>query len=73
MKLQVKVIPKSSLNKVLPQEDGTLKVKLSAAPVDGKANEALCEILAKHFKVKKSAVNIKSGFESRTKIVEILL
>jgi len=70
-RIYVKVSPKSSRNEVVRVSDGEYKVKLTAAPVDGKANEALIEILAKHFKVAKSCVTIVGGKSAKTKIVDI--
>ena len=52
--------------------DGEYRVKLTAPPVDGEANKKLVEILAEHFGVSKSAVNIVGGKSARTKIVDIL-
>lgn len=65
-----KVIPNSQHNRLV-QEPGRLKVYLNAPAVEGKANKALIEFLADHFKVKKSMISIKSGLTSREKIVEI--
>lgn len=70
-RIYVKVSPKSSRNEVVRVSEGEYKVKLTAAPVDGKANEALIEILAKHFKVAKSCVTIVGGKTAKTKIVDI--
>jgi hypothetical protein len=72
MKLKIHVVPRSSKNAVIgPMTDGTLKVKLTAPPVDGKANEALLELLAKHFETKKNKIKLVSGLTSKNKIVEI--
>jgi uncharacterized protein (TIGR00251 family) len=46
-------------------------VRLSVPPVEGKANEQLVEIVAKHFGVAKSLVHIVSGQSSRVKTLEI--
>ncbi len=70
-RFNVKVVPRSSRNKVEVLENASLKVKLTSPPVDGKANEALIEVLAEYFKVKKSAISILVGHESRNKIVLI--
>jgi uncharacterized protein len=40
--------------------------------VEGAANEALCDVLAEHFDVKRSQVRIVQGAKSRMKVVEIL-
>ena len=46
-------------------------IRLNAPPVDGKANAELLKVLAKHFKVPKSSVQIKAGQSSRHKTIEI--
>lgn len=50
---------------------GTLHAYVSAQPLEGKANTATIEALAKHFRVKKSAVTILSGHKTKNKRVEI--
>lgn len=72
MELRVKVVPKSSRNEIVgPMADGTLKVKIAAAPEKGKANAELCAFLAKHYGVPKSAVTIVSGETSTLKRVRV--
>jgi len=70
MKMNIKVIPNAKHNKLV-EEAGRLKVYLTAPAVEGKANEALIEFLAEHFKIKKSRISIIRGEKSREKIVEI--
>lgn len=48
-----------------------LKIRLSAPPVDGKANEALIKFVAETLKLPKSAVSLKSGQTSRRKVLEV--
>jgi hypothetical protein len=73
----IKVIPRSSKNEVSLAPDGALKVKLTAAPVDGAANTALIEILSDYLtktlnqKIKKTDIEIIKGMSSRVKIVRI--
>jgi hypothetical protein len=69
--LTVRIQPRSSKNGVLRREDGSLKIRLTAPPVDGAANEALVEFLSKTLSVSKSAVEIVSGHTSREKRVKI--
>lgn len=76
MKISIKVIPNAKQNEIAEggfDESGAriLKVRVNQAPEDGKANKAAVELLAKYFKVKKSAVSIIFGETSRNKIVEI--
>lgn len=51
--------------------DGTLKIRLTAPPVDGAANAALIEFLSNAFSVPKSHIEILSGHTARQKIVRI--
>ena len=69
--LSVKVIPRSSRNQVVGVEQGVLKIKLTAPPVEGAANEALVEFLADIFKKPKKSVSLLSGQQSRHKVVRI--
>ena len=72
MIINVRVSPRSSKNEVAQMPDGNLKIKMTAVPVDGKANEALIKILSRYFNVAKSHIKIKKGLTGRDKIVEIL-
>ena len=67
--VSVKAAPRSSRAGVDgPTADGSaLKVRLRSAPVDGKANKELIEVLADHFGVAKSQVVFKSGETAKTK------
>lgn len=68
----IKVTPRSSQNRITEVlADGTIKVKLTAAPVDGAANTALIALLADEWQVPKSKITIIRGLTSRTKIVEV--
>jgi len=70
--ISIKVLPRSSRNEVVGEmEDGTLKIKLTAPPVDGKANEALIELLADHFDIAKNKIKILKGLTSKNKIIQI--
>ena len=69
MIIKVKVTPGSREDRVIVEEDGSFKVKLTAPPEDGKANSALVEILAKHFNLPKRCIIIKSGHTARIKHV----
>ncbi|EKD43109.1 MAG: hypothetical protein ACD_72C00454G0001 [uncultured bacterium] len=72
-KIKIRVLPRSSKNEVVGEmADGTLKVKLTAPPVDGKANDALIKLLADHFDITKSKIKIATGATSKNKTIEIL-
>ena len=70
MRLSVRVIPRSSHNS-LSWEQEVLKVRLTAPPVDGAANDALVAFLAETLGLPKRAISIVHGATSRQKIVEI--
>jgi uncharacterized protein (TIGR00251 family) len=69
--IKVRVIPRASRNQIIGVEDGTFKIKLTAPPVDGKANKALREFLAGRLSLAVGSVEIISGERSRQKLVRI--
>jgi len=69
--IQVKVKPNARVSLLKKQADGSFTATIKALPVDGKANAELVALVAKHFKVAKSAVTIKSGAGGRLKMVFI--
>ena len=76
MKINVHITPNAKKSEVMGNDcnlfgEETLRVKVSAPPVDGKANKELFNILSKHFDVSKSKISIVSGEKSRNKIIEI--
>lgn len=71
MRIYIKVSPRSSRNEVVKISEGEYKVKLTAPPVDGAANEALIKLLSQHFKVSKSSIKIVGGKTAKIKMVDI--
>lgn len=69
--IEVKVIPKSSQKAIIVGDDGIIRAKLTAPPVDGAANEQLIKLLAARFGIRKSAVVICRGETSRKKIIKL--
>jgi uncharacterized protein (TIGR00251 family) len=65
--LRVKVIPGARRNEFAGIADGRLRVKIAAAPQDGKANAALVCFFAKELKIPKRQVVLKHGEKSREK------
>lgn len=70
MRITVRVIPRSSKNEI-SQEGDTFKVRLTAPPVDGAANEALLKLLAERLGLPKRALRIVQGTAGRQKIIQI--
>lgn len=71
MTLEVKVIPRSPKKAVEAAGGNVLKVRLTAAPAGGAANEQLIEVLSEYLGVRKSGIRIIKGRTSRNKVVEI--
>jgi uncharacterized protein len=65
----VRLSPRSSRDAIEGEFQGALKVRLTAPPVENRANEALCRLLAASLNVPVSAVKIVSGEKGRTKRV----
>ncbi len=71
MTIKIKVHPKSKQEKVVENKDETYDVYLHQPPTKGKANQAVIDIFAKYFKIKKNKITIVSGLKSRRKTIEI--
>jgi uncharacterized protein (TIGR00251 family) len=67
----VRVQPRASRDEIVGEYQDGLKIRLTAPPVDDRANEALRKLLAARLKVPLVAVRIASGERSRNKRVEI--
>ncbi|MGE5371817.1 MAG: DUF167 domain-containing protein [Solirubrobacterales bacterium] len=71
IRFEVRVQPRSSKNQVCGVQENAVKIKLTAPPVDGAANEALIAYLATLFSVAKKDVTILRGETGRLKLIEI--
>lgn len=69
--IRVRLTPRSSRDEILGLEEGVLRIKLTAPPVEGKANKALVAFLSKALGVPRGAVAIVSGEKSREKTLSI--
>ena len=69
--IRVRVKPNARESALEQEPAGTWLARLKAPPVDGKANAELIELVARRFGCPRSAVSIKSGGGSRTKLVKI--
>jgi len=70
--LSIRIQPRASKNEVVLMDNGGLKIRLTAPPVDGAANEALVRFLADRLRIAKSQVEIVSGHTGREKIIRII-
>jgi len=64
-----RAMPRSSRNAVVGILGDALKIAVTAPPVEGKANSALCEVLADFFQVPKRTVSVKNGATGKNKIL----
>lgn len=67
----IRVQPRASRNAVVGELGDALKVALTAPPVEGKANEACIDFLAKLLNVARPSVTIASGESSRNKVIRV--
>ena len=67
----VRVVPRASRSEIVGEHDGALRVRITAAPVDGAANEALVRLLALALDVSRTDIAIAAGQTSRLKRVVI--
>ncbi len=71
VELAVLVQPRASRTRVVGEHDGLLKIQLAAPPVDGEANAALLEFLAKRLGVPRRQVTLVAGDASRRKRIRV--
>ena len=64
--VNIKIVPNSSKNDII-LEDEFVKVKITAQPIEGKANKALIEFLSKKFKIPKTSIEIVKGETNKEK------
>jgi len=69
--LHVLVQPKASKDEICGIHGDAIKIRITAPPVDGKANQYLIQFLSKNFKVPKSHIKLVSGSNSRYKRLSI--
>ncbi len=68
--VQIRISPNSSKNLIIKDENG-VKIKVTAQPIENKANKALIEFLAKELKIPKSCIEIVKGETSKEKTLLI--
>lgn len=66
MLVKIRIVPNSSKNDIIIEEE-FVKVKITAQPIENKANKALIEYLSKTFKVPKTSIKIVKGETSKEK------
>ena len=71
MRIYVRVAPRSGKNEVIKISESEYKIKVTATPEKGKANEKVIELLAYQLAVPKSSIKIIAGKSARVKIIDI--
>ena len=71
VRLSVRLTPRASREEIAGFEGETLRVRVTAPPVAGRANRALVRLLAKRLGVPRGAVRVVTGQTSRRKVVAI--
>ncbi len=69
MRLAVRLTPRASAERIGGAADGTLRVAVTAPPVDNQANEALLRLLAKQWRLPRRDLSVVAGVKSRNKVV----
>ena len=69
--LSILVAPRASSTRVIGEHDGWLKIALTCAPVDGRANKALINFISELFKVPKGDIEIMRGHKSKKKYIRV--
>jgi uncharacterized protein (TIGR00251 family) len=67
----LRVTPRASANAVAGERDGVLLVRVTAPPVEGKANDAVVALLARTLGTPRGAIQVVQGASSRTKRVSV--
>ena len=71
VRVAVRLTPRASHDAIAGRRDGRLLVRVTAPPLDDRANRALCRLLAKRAGVGRTAVRVVAGARARDKVVEI--
>jgi uncharacterized protein len=69
--LPVRLQPRAKREEVVGERNGAVVVRVTAPPVDGKANAALCALVAERAGVPKSAVSVVRGQAARDKVLRV--
>jgi uncharacterized protein (TIGR00251 family) len=69
--VKVRLRPRGKGDELLGMEGGVLRARVSAPPLDGKANRALCRLIAKRIGIAPSRVSVVRGEKARDKVVRV--
>jgi uncharacterized protein (TIGR00251 family) len=69
--VRLRIQPQASRNEIVGLHGNAVKIRISATPIDGAANDALIRFLAEQLDVPRSAVRLLSGASSRSKTIMV--
>jgi uncharacterized protein len=69
--LAIRVQPRAKRTEVAGERGDAVVIRVNAPPVDGRANEAVCRLIAKRLDVPRTAVRIVRGESARDKLVRV--
>jgi len=69
--IQIRLQPRARRNEVVGERSGAIVIRVTAPPVDGKANAALCSFVAKILRISTSRVAVVRGQTSRDKVLRV--
>jgi uncharacterized protein len=69
--LRVRLQPRARRDEIAGERAGAVLIRVTAPPVDGKANDALCRLVAKAARVAPSRVRVIRGHTARDKVLEV--
>ena len=70
IRIKLKIITNSSKNDIIVENE-IVKAKVTAQPIENKANKALIELISKKFKIPKTSIEIVKGHTSKEKTILI--
>ena len=69
--IAIRVQPRASADAIAGERDGRLLVRVTAPPLDGRANDAVCRLIAKQAGVARSKVTVAKGERGRDKLIRV--
>jgi len=69
--LKVQVVPRASRSEIVGEQNGALRVRIAAPPVEGAANEELVKMLSRELKISRGSIAIIAGKRSKLKHLRV--
>jgi uncharacterized protein (TIGR00251 family) len=69
--IDVRLQPRAKRDEIVGEREGVLVVRVTAPPIEGRANDALCALIARRARVGRTRVEVVRGASSRDKVVRV--